>query len=43
MKNMFKIFGRILLSFSALIIVAGPASWGSIGIEEIPESIKSKR
>lgn len=43
MKNIWKFTGKFFLSIAALIIVAGPASLGSIAVEEVPESIKNNR
>ena len=43
MKKMYKLMGTMLLGLASLIVVVGPASLGSIGVEEIPESIRNKR
>lgn len=43
MKKFWKSTGKIFLSIAALIIVAGPASLGSIAVEEVPKSIKNRR
>ena len=38
-----KIFGEILKKISDSMITAAPASYGGIGIEEMPESMKKLR
>lgn len=43
MKNIYKLLGGILLSFSALITIIGPASIMQIAVEDMPESMKSRR
>lgn len=43
MKKMYKFMGTMFLGLASLIIVVGPASFSSIGVEEMPESIKNSR
>ncbi len=43
MKNIYRLLGGILLSFSALITIIGPASIAQIAVEEMPESMKDIR
>lgn len=43
MKNLCKYVGKFFLVFASLLIVAGPASLGAVAVEEIPQSINSKR
>jgi hypothetical protein len=43
MKKICKLMGTIFLSVASLIAVIGPASIGSIAVEEMPESIKNRR
>lgn len=43
MKNIYRHIGGILLSFAALITIIGPASAAQIAVEEMPESMKSRR
>lgn len=43
MKKISRIIGTACLSVAALIAVIGPASISSIAVEEMPNSIKSKR
>lgn len=43
MKKLCKFMGAALLSIVSLIVITGPASYGGVGIERLPESIKEKR
>lgn len=43
MKKFSKLIGQALLSIAALIVVVGPASLSAVAVEEMPESINSKR
>lgn len=43
MKKMYKLMGKVFLSMAAMITVVGAASYASIGIEKMPESINAKR
>lgn len=43
MKKLCKFMGTFFLSIAALVAVIGPASMNNYAIEEIPESIQSKR
>lgn len=43
LKKICKFLGTIFLGMAAFITITGPASVSSVGIEEIPESMRSKR
>ena len=38
-----KILGQVLMMLSVSMIIFAPASMGSVGIEEMPESMKKIR
>lgn len=43
MKKFWKATGKVFLSIAALIVYAGFPSFGGIGVEEVPQSIKNRR
>jgi hypothetical protein len=43
LKTICKFMGTILLGMAAFITITGPASVSSVGIEELPESMRNKR
>lgn len=43
MKRICKLMGTVFLGMAALITMVGPASFGSIGNEEMPESMTKNR
>lgn len=43
MKHFCKFMSGLLLGVATFITITGPASVSSIGIEEIPESMRNKR
>ncbi|MEW9094338.1 MAG: hypothetical protein AB2417_04565 [Clostridiaceae bacterium] len=43
MKKICKLMGKVFLSMAALMVVAAPASFGSVGVEEMPESMTKNR
>lgn len=43
MKKIYRLIGGILLSFAALTTIIGPASAAQIAVEDMPESMRSKR
>lgn len=43
MKKICKLMGSALLGIAALIMVVGPASLNLLAVEDMPESMKSKR
>lgn len=43
LKTICKFIGKVLLDMAAFITFSAPASVSSVGIEEIPESMRKKR